>query len=885
MTPHVALTPGSRLGAYEVIASIGEGGMGQVFRARDTKLDRDVAIKALPEAFAHDADRLARFQREARTLASLNHSNIAAIYGLEESRGMTALVMELVEGDDLAQRITRGAVPLDEAIPIAKQIAEALEAAHEQGIIHRDLKPANIKVRPDGTVKVLDFGLAKAMEPAGTIQPSVSRSPTMTSPAMTQAGIILGTAAYMSPEQARGKPVDKRADIWAFGVVLYEMLTGAGLFAGDSIPETLGLIFSREPDLAALPSATPPRVRSLIARCLVKDPRHRLRDIGDARLELDGVGDSDGRAAAAPARTLWRGLPWGLATAMALLAGWALWGQSGVDTTARETMHFDIGFPPDVEPLTISTAAFAISQDGKAVAMIGVKDSVRRLFVRRFDSAETIEVPGTIGAQNVEFSPDGASVALVPGSGSVTTIFLADQQRTVLTPGADLTSGLAWSPAGIVFVREGALWVVSAEGGAPRPLTVLDAARHEVMHSRPIVLPGAHLVLFASLTSIPGAERIEAVSIDGGQRSVVVERATTPLWSPTGHLLFARDGAVLAVPIDPDRATVRGAAVPVMRPGAVETVQSGDLGLWMSSTGTLAYLPGGFTSKVVMSVARDGSAAALDLPAGAYANPRIAPDGRRLLVESGASVIEALDLARGTRSRLTSAAFGTLFSTWNSDGSRVVFRRFNLPFWVAPDGSADPVLFPAAAVNDFPSSAGPDPDSVLMVRVRPESSGDVFLMSISGAFEPKPLIVTPTYDGGPQLSPDGRWLMYQSSATGQAEIYVRRYPALVRQWQVSEGGGVQARWSRNSREIYYRSEKRIVAVPIDTSGAEPEFGKPTVLFADDYDFGQGLSIANYDVTPDGRFMMLRRGANGGKLRVVVNWTEELTRILAAGGVR
>ena len=872
---------------YEVIGTLGEGGMGQVFRARDTRLNREVALKVLPDVFANDADRLARFTREAQTLASLNHPHIAHIHGLEESGSIRALVMELVEGEDLAERITRGAIPLDEAWPIARQLTEALEAAHEQGIIHRDLKPANIKVRADGTVKVLDFGLAKALnqplQTSGSEDPAAS--PTFTSPGMTQHGMILGTAAYMSPEQAKGKAVDKRADIWAFGCVLYEMLTGARLFAGDSIPETLGLIFSREPDLAALPSATPPRVRSLIARCLVKDPRHRLRDIGDARLELDGVGDSGGRDAAVPARRLWRVLPWGLALVLALLTGWTLWGRSRAGTTAPAAMYFDIGFPPDVEPLTISASAFAISPDGKALAMIGVKDSVRRLFVRRFGSADTIEVPGAIGAQNVEFSPDGASVVLVPGNGSVTTISLADQQRTVLTSGADLTNGLAWSSAGIVFVREGALWVVSADGGAPRPLTVLDAARHEVMHSRPTMLPGARLVLFASLTSDAGTERIEAVSIDGGQRSVVVERATTPVWSPTGHLLFARDGAVLAVPIDPDRATVRGAAVPIMRPGAVETVQAGDLGLWMSSTGTLAYLPAGFTSKALMSVDRNGSASALNLPWGAYANPRIAPDGRRLLIESGASVIEALDLTRGTRSRLTSAAFGTLFSTWSSDARRVVFRRFSLPFWVAADGSADPVRLPAATGNDFPSSAGPDPDSVLVVRVRPESSGDVFMLSISGAFEPKPLIVTPTYDGGPQLSPDGRWLLYQSSTSGQAEIYVRRYPELDRQWQVSEGGGVQARWSRNSSEIYYRSERRIVAVPIKASSAEPEFGKPTVLFADDYDFGQGLTIANYDVTPDGRFIMLRRGANGGKLRVVVNWTEELKQILAAGGVR
>lgn len=353
-------------------------------------------------------------------------------------------------------------------------------------------------------------------------------------------------------------------------------------------------------------------------------------------------------------------------------------------------MHFEIGFPPDVEPLTISTGGLAISRDGQVVAMIGVKDSVRRLFVHRLDRADAIEVSGLSGAQSADFSPDGANVALVAGSGALTRFSLTDQQRNVVTPGADLTAGLVWSPAGIVFVRDGALWVVSAESGPPRRLTALDAARHEVVHNRPMVLPGARLVLFASLTSEPGAERIEAVSIGGGQRSIVVERATTPVWSPTGHLLFARDGAVLAVPIDPESATVRGAAVPVMRSGAVEAVQSGDLGLWMSSTGTLVYLPGGFTDKRLVSVARDGATKALDLPPGSYGNPRIAPDGRRLLVESGASVIEALDLTRGTRSRLTSAAFGTLFPTWSADGNRVVFRRFNLPFWVTADGSADP---------------------------------------------------------------------------------------------------------------------------------------------------------------------------------------------------
>ena len=878
----MALTPGTRLGVYEISAQLGAGGMGQVFRARDTKLNREVALKVLPDSFANDPDRMARFTREAQTLASLNHPNIAHVHGLEEAGAVRALVMELVEGEDLSRRLVRGAIPLDEALAIARQIAEALEAAHDRGIVHRDLKPANIKVRADGTVKVLDFGLAKPLDPNPASAPADNPA-AITTPAMTEAGMILGTAAYMSPEQARGKAVDKRADIWAFGCVLYEMLTGARLFAGDSVPETLGLIFSREPELATLPSATPARVRSVIARCLVKDSRQRLRDIGDARLELDGVGDVDGRAPAAPTRTLWGALPWVLALAATVLAGWTLWNRNSADATPRDSLHFDIGYPPDVEPLTI--AGLAVSPDGRTVLMIGVKDSVRRLFLRRLDRAEAIEVPATTGANSAVFSPDGASVAFVAGSGSLTLLSLTDQQRKVVATGVDLTGGLMWSTAGIIFVRDGGVCLVTTQGGASRVLTTLDAARHEVLHDRPLVLPGERFVLFASLTSEPGTERIEAVSIDGGQRSVVVERATSPVWSPTGHLLFARDGAVLAVPFDPGTATVRGTAVPVVRAGAVEALLSGELGLWLSSTGTLLYLPGGFTDTRVVSVARDGAAVAVDLPPGAYANPRIAPDGRRLMVENGASVIEALDLTRNTRSRLTSVAFGTLYPTWSSDGSRVVLRRFNLPFGVTADGSADPIPLPAATANDFPSSAGPEPDSVLVVRVRPESSGDVYLMSISGKFEPKPLIVTPSYEGGAHLSPDRRWLLYQSNASGRAEIYVRRYPALDRQWQISAGGGVQARWSRNGKEIYYRSERRIVAVPIDISGAEPAVGKPIALFADEYDFGQAISIANYDVTPDGHFIMLRRGTNGGKLRLAVNWGEELKRILAAGGVR
>ena len=567
-----------------------------------------------------------------------------------------------------------------------------------------------------------------------------------------------------------------------------------------------------------------------------------------------------------------------------LLAGWALSSRTGLNAPATQVTHFDIGLPPGVEPYPSSGPA--ISPDGRSLAVIGIgaRDGVRRVFVRRLDRAEAIEILDTGGANAVAFSPDSGAVAVTRNNGTITLVSLTDQQRRSVGSGSDINNRLTWSPAGIVFGRSGALAIVSPEGGTPRTLTELDGSRHEVLHDNPLVLPGAHLVLFASQTTEPGGDRIEVVSVDGGPRSVVVDRATTPVWSSTGHLLFARDGAIFAAAFDPLTAKVLGPAVQVMQPEAVQELVSGNLGLSVSSTGTLLTLPAGFTDSRLVSVGRDGAALTLDLPSGRYGFPRVSPNGRRLVVENGSAGIQALDLARGTSARLTAAGIMN-FPTWSADGTRVVFRRFGAPFWASADGAGRAGPMPNTAINDYPSSPGPDPDSIIAVRIRPETSGDVFLISISGAFPPKPLIVTPAYEGGGQLSPDGRWLLYQSDASGAPEIYVRPYPALDRQWQVSEGGGVQARWSHNNREIYYRSGHRVVAVALNAAGAEPVFGRPAALFTDDYDFGAGLSVANYDATPDGRFIMIRRGPNGGKLRIVINWAEELKAILAAGGLR
>ena len=876
----MVLTSGTRLGPYEIQTLLGAGGMGQVYRATDSKLGRAVALKVILPQFAQDEERMARFRREAQVLASLNHTHIASIYGLEDSGATPALAMELVEGPTLEERIKRGAIPVEEALPIAMQIAEALEYAHEHGIVHRDLKPANIKLTHDGKVKVLDFGLAKALQGDASPQ-NVSNSPTLTVPT-TGAGIVIGTAAYMSPEQAKGKAVDRRSDIWAFGVVLFEMLSGRQAFGGETATEIMAAVIRAEPDWTVLPRNLPLHIRKLLERCLVKDDRRRLRDIGDARLALDDVAEESASSKSKPS-LLTRALPWAITMAAVLIAAIALMQRTRVSRVEGEVMHLDITYPSEVEPISGMQGGFAISPDGQALAMIGVRDGVRRLYVRRLERTEATEIKETSGVNSASFSPDGTSIVFVPGSGLVTRLSVVDQQRAVVARGADLLSPVAWAGTDIVYARGGALWIVPALGGESRQLTALDAARHEVLHGDPAILPEGRVILFSSLTAEAGTERIEAVSLDG-HRSVVIEHAATPIWSPTGHLLFGRDGAVWAVPFDPKSVTTSGTAVPVVPAGIVATVRSGSLGFQVSSTGSLVFVPVDFDFKHVVSVGRDGSALALNMPPNRYGMPRISPDGRRLLVETQGNAIETLDLVRGTQARLTSASLGTSFPTWTADGKGVVFKRFNLPLWTAADGSGKAGLVPEGLINDFPSSPGPDSDSFLDVRIQPETSGDLFLISISGKFQPKALLATPAYEGGPELSPDAHWMLYQSNESGQPEIYSRRYPAMDRQWQVSEGGGVQPRWSSTGKEIYYRGGQHLMAVAVNASGAEPTFGKPAPLFADEYDFGQAVSITNYDVTRDGRFIMLRRGSHGSSLRMVIHWTEELKRILAAGGV-
>ena len=890
----LGLGKGSRLGVFQIESPLGAGGMGEVYRATDTKLGREVALKLLPVAFSSDPERRARFEREAKLLASLNHPGIAHLYGFEtvalpDREQAHVLVMELVEGEDLGERLKRGRLPADEAIAVARQLAEALEAAHEKGIVHRDLKPANVKLTRDGNVKVLDFGLAKAWTGEAASQAGsgeLSQSPTLASDG-TAAGLILGTAAYMSPEQARGKPVDRRADIWALGVVLFEMLSGTRLFSSETVSDTLAAVLKTDPDWTRLPGGTPPSVKRLLERCLDRDPRTRLRDVGEARVALERASVAEPLASTTTPRSrVARALPWLVAVVAVTLAAWALSrGGSESGSSSRVVAHLEVGFPEGVEPVTGRQGGIAISPDGQAIAMVGFRDGQRRLYVRRLDAPEAIDLSGTSGAGT--FSPDSRSVAFVSNFTVLTRASLVDGQTAALALGGDFVSGvsLAWGGSDVMFTRDGSLWSVPMAGGDARPLTTLDASRDEVLHTDPMLLPGGGTVLFACLTTTPGAERIEAIPVAGGARRVVLERATAPVWSPTGHLLFARDGAVWAVPFDRDTAATRGSPVQVIPPGVVGTVRWGSLGFQLSASGTLLFVPVKLDHRWFVSVGRDGSELPLDLPPQSYGNPRVSPDGRRVAVEREGSVVDLVDFSRGTRAVLASAAVGTLFVTWNADGTRLVFRRFNAPFWAATDGSGRAGRVAGGDVNTSPASPGPDPGSFIAVRLRPGTGGDIHLMSIDGTFPPKPLVATPAYEGSPHLSPDRRWLVYQSNESGRPEIYVRRFPELDRAWPVSEAGGVQARWNPSGREIYYRGSGKMMAVAFDGRGGEPVLGRPTALFADAYDFGQGLSIANYDVTREGRFLMLRRAARAGTLRVVLNWTEELKRTLAAGGVR
>jgi eukaryotic-like serine/threonine-protein kinase len=861
--------------------------MGEVYRATDTKLKRQVAVKILPPSLAADAERLARFQREAEVLASLNHPHIAAIYGLEDADGVKALVMELVEGEDLSQRIARGAIPLDEALPIAKQIAEALEAAHEQGIIHRDLKPANIKVRPDGTVKVLDFGLAKLAESgeAGPSGRNLTQSPTMTSPAMmTGAGMILGTAAYMSPEQARGKTVDKRADIWAFGCVLYEMLTGKTAFGGETLTDIVAAVVTNEPDWAALPANTPAAARALLRRCLQKDLGRRLQHVGDARIEIEeAIAEPSPRSpranASRPTARIAQLIPWATVALLALallVTQVSSWREA---SSSPRVVRLELNMPPGVEVSTTSTPNLSISPDGTRVAFIGGLGGVRRLYVRRFDEFDATPLRGTETVQICFFSPDGRALAFVTNDRVLKKVSLADGLVTTVVVDADFAeSGAAWGlDDRITFGRGGTLWQVPATGGPARQLTTLDSGKNELVHLYPTVVAGGKAILFETVTAGNRiATQIEALSFTTGQRHRVVDAGSSPLYASSGHVIFFREGALLAAPFDADKLDVTGPAVAVLENISLD--QLGNPMVALSTAGSLAYATSGNATKRLVWVSRQGVEQPVTDTSRPYQNPRLASDGHRIVVEVGSGDLWIQDTARATFTRLTSGeTVGNTFAVWTPDARRIVFRTLTGLRWIDPDGGGSQAI-PGTSVADIPSSISPDGHTLAFIRQTAESGGDIYALSLEGDPQPHPLVKTSGYDGGGQFSPDGHWMAYASNESGQFEVYLRPYPGPDRKMQVSTQGGTHPKWNRNGKEMFYRVGNKMIVVDVATS-PDLTISQPRVLFEQRYAF-VSQTIPNYDVSPDGqRFVMVKDDSASGRLNIVLNWFEELKHLV------
>ncbi len=901
----MALVVGARLGPYEILSALGVGGMGEVYRARDTKLGRDVALKVLPESFARDPDRLARFQREAEVLASLNHPNIAHIHGLEDSDGIRALVMELVEGPTLADRIGDGAIPLDDALPIAKQIAEALEAAHEQGIVHRDLKPANIKVRRDRTVKVLDFGLAKALDPpAGTeAADALANSPTITSPAMTQRGVILGTAAYMSPEQARGLTLDTRSDLWAFGCVLYEMLTARRPFTGATVSDVSAAILRLDPDWTLLPDATPAAIRRLLRRCLQKDRRQRLADAADARLEIEEALASPGVETVAPARTPSRRVE---RVAMALtLCGGALIAALLVWASSRPTPHtparvsrFTV-VPPPAEALVISGIVrdLALSRQGAHLVYTGPRG---QLMVRALDRLDGLPVPGVTNARAPFLSPDARWIGFFTGvSGELKKVSIAGGAPISLCRVTGSPRGASWGPdETIVFATNEpttGLFRVSAGGGKPEVITTPESTKGvEEDHLFPSVLPGGRAVLFtiASASNTAALGQVAVLDLKTGRIKTLIRDGSQAEYVETGHLIYATAGTLRAVRFDLAKLEILGDPVPVVE--QVMTAGTGAANFSVSPNGTLVYVPGGAGTQVSVTrslvwVTRQGREQPIAAPPRTYNYASVSPDGTRvaLAIDDQEHDIWTWDLARQTLTRLTFDPGRDWYPAWAPDGRRIVFTSarggpFNL-FSRPADGTGTDERLTTSSHVQFGPSFSPDGTRLVFTEVMPDTGEDLMWLPIDpstglSAGRTEPLLQTKFAERNAQISPDGHWLAYEANESGQEEIYVRPFPKVGGgRWQISSGGGNVALWARGGRELFYRNGNSMMSVSVQTTPAFSA-GNPRKLF-EGYNFGFGRS---YDVSRDGqRFLMIKDNLSGDQstttasMVVVLNWLEEL----------
>jgi eukaryotic-like serine/threonine-protein kinase len=912
---------GTSIAHYRVLGRLGSGGMGDVYRAHDLKLNRDVAIKVLRESLTTDESRLVRFRREAQLLASLNHPNIGQIYGLEEFHGTCALVMELVDGPTLADRIVQGRFPFREALQIASKIAEALETAHHQGIVHRDLKPSNIKLRDDAVVKVLDFGLAKLVEPTSSATSKATISPTISLHA-TRAGVILGTAAYMAPEQARGKAVDKRADIWSFGCVLYELLTGRRAFGGEDISDTLAFVITMEPEWSALPAEVPATIRKVLRRCLEKDLNRRFADIADVRLDvqdaLNAGADATVAVTSAPSagRSSRRLLAIGSLAAAVLiaLAFWTGYGRAPAETPAP-VARFLVSVAP-AERLQAaaedrnagegrpSRTTMTWSADGHSIIFSAAEGDRQQLYIRTVDRLGATPLPGTQGGSMPFSSPDGRWIGFW-SSGALRKIPIDGSGPATMICETTLPYGASWGADDTIIFSRGreGLLRVPATGGTPQVVIKPDTAKGELKLFSPQILPGNGALLFTVVhTPIPTWEDDTEIAVQvlaSGERKVLVHGGADGRYLPSGHLLYLRKSVLLAVPFDLHGLAATGGPVALI-PDVMQSVNTpnetseGGAGQFsVSSTGSLLYTSGGIFPDPERSLAwvdRNGSAEPLRLASRPYLSPRLSPDGHRFLVwTQGDRNVWVHDLSRGVTTRLTFEGRNAR-AIWTPDGTRITYASAmagseNL-FWRRSDAGGTTERLAASQFTQAPGAWTPDGKTLVFLQGDVVNGYDIWTLPLEGDRRPRPFLQTPFNEQYPDLSPDGHWLAYVSNQSGRLEVYVQPYPGPGSRQQISVDGGTAPAWSRDGRELFYMTapsvggqaaQTTMMVVPVQL---KPTFtaGTPRVLFQGRY--GVTANIRGYDVAPDGRrFLMVQQEERPptrlADMIIVQNWIEEL----------